>query len=86
MTTTPPQETYIMNARINARVLFDAIGELKKMQSQWNALDYGNTLPNGDGVNAGITSAQVGAVVFATADAFETLLGQGHATNLASIL
>ncbi len=86
MTTTPAQETYIMNVRIQARAVLNGIIELKAMQTQWNALDYGNTLPDGDGSNAGITADQVGAVVFATADAFETLLGNGHATNLASIL
>ena len=64
---------------------------LKDLQLQWNALDYGNAqnsdrLPNGDGVNEGITAAQVGAAVFDTANAVTTLLGQGHATNLARLL
>lgn len=86
MTTTPAQENYIMDARIQARAIFNGIEKLKSMQAQWNALDYGTTLPAGDGVNDGITKAQVSAVVFTTADAFQTLLDAGHGTNLASIL
>ena len=53
---------------------------------EWNALDYGTTLDAGEGENAGIVRADVGAVVFGTADALRTVLNSGHATNMAKLL
>jgi type 1 fimbria pilin len=76
------KQDYITNVRIQATKFVDAYNELQKAQLEWNALDYSNTLPNGEGQNLGITKSEVGAVVFDTTDAIETLLGQGHATNL----
>jgi hypothetical protein len=65
----------------DAKVIWDAIHRLKgPLQSEWNAGDYGNTLPDGSDLQgagdqfAGITNAQVGAVVFASADALKTAL------------
>ena len=46
----------------------------------------GYTLPDGSGENDGITKAEVGAVVFDTANALVTLLNAGHATNMAKLL
>lgn len=74
------------DARRNAKALWNAIETLQAMQDQWNALDYGNTLADGDGNNAGLTKDDVGAVVFATTNAFKGLFSAGHATNLAKLL
>ena len=56
------------------------------MQREYNALDYGNTLPDGSGENEGISKAEVGAVIFDTANALVALLDTGHATNMAKLL
>ena len=80
------EQDYITLARSANRKIWDGINELKGLQAEWQALDYGNTLENGAGENEGITSAEIGSVVFATADAFETLLNAGHATNMANLL
>lgn len=79
-------ENFITNARREAQKFYDSYHSLKKMQTQWNALAYGDALPAGAGENTGITKTEVGAVVFDTVDAVTTLLGQGHATNLAKLL
>lgn len=80
------ESDYISNAREAARQLWDAVNTLVAMQRQWNALDYGNTLPAGEGENAGLTDTEVGAVVFDTANAIVAVFGQGHATNIAKLL
>lgn len=77
---------YITRVRYLNRQLWDAILNLQECQTQWNALDYGNTLPDGAGSNDGITAAQVGAVVSDTANAFVAVLDTGHATNMAKLL
>ena len=56
------------------------------LQREYNALDHGNTLDDGEGSNTGVTKEEVGAVVFDTANAMVTLLGAGHATNMAKLL
>jgi hypothetical protein len=81
------QATFITDARTQAKKLLDAILALESMQTEWNALDYLNTLTEGSvGDNEGYTAAEVGAVVFDTANAFRGLLNTGHATNLARLL
>jgi hypothetical protein len=80
------ENDYIGEARAAAREVWDGISKLKALQREYNALDYGTTLDTGAGDNAGITAAQVGAVVFDTANALETVLAAGHATNLAKLL
>jgi hypothetical protein len=80
------EQDFITIAREAARQVWEGINTLKSLQREWNALDYGNTLPDGEGANAGITEAEVGAVVFATADALEDTLDAGHATNIAKLL
>lgn len=75
-------DDFVTEVRSAARALWEAENTLKALQREWNALDYGNTLPD----TQGLTSAQVGAVVFAAADAIETVLGTGVATNIARVL
>jgi hypothetical protein len=57
------------------------------LQAQWNALDYGNTLTNADftGDNEGLTAANIGSVVFDTANADQATFNAGNATNVARI-
>ena len=80
------EQDYISTVRALNRQLWEALNGLKSLQREWSALDYGNTLDAGTGANAGISGADVGAVVFATADAITTLLDTGHATNMAKLL
>lgn len=77
---------YISAVREANRQVWDGINTLKALQREWQALDYGNTLPDGEGGNEGYTSAEIGAVVFATTDALSALLDGGHATNMANAL
>lgn len=80
------EQDYISAARTAAKNVWDGINTLKSLQREWNALDYGNTLADGEGANAGVTRAEVGAVVFDSANALETTLNTGHATNFAKVL
>ena len=80
------QQDFISNARTANKQIWDGINALVAMQREWNALDYGNTLDDGLGENADYTAAEIGAVVFDTANAFVAVLGQGHATNMAKLL
>ena len=80
------QADYISEARAANRQVWEGINTLKSLQREYSALDYGNTLPDGSGENDGITKAEVGAVVFDTANALVTLLDAGHATNMAKLL
>lgn len=80
------QSDYISEARQVARNLWNSILALEALQSEYNALDYGNTLLDGEGENAGVTKTEVGAVVFDTANAMRVVLDAGHATNLARLL
>lgn len=79
-------QLYYNRTRASANKLWYAYLELKDLQTQWNALDYGNTLSPGTGSNAGLTQAEIGAVIFDTSNAITTLFSQGHATNLAKLL
>ena len=80
------QSDYISEARAANRQVWEGINTLKSLQREYNALDYGNTLPDWSGENDWITKAEVGAVVFDTANALVTLLDAGHATNMAKLL
>jgi hypothetical protein len=80
------EQDFITIARQHNRAVWEALHALKAMQAEWNALDYGNTLDDGDGSNIGITSAEVGSVVFGTTDAMHVVLAAGHATNMAKLL
>jgi hypothetical protein len=80
------ENDYITEARAANRAIWNGINALKALQPEWNALNYGETLDEGTGENAGIAGADVGAVVFDTADALAQLLASGHATSMAKLL
>jgi hypothetical protein len=75
------QEEYVAAVRAANKQVWDGINNLVELQRQWNALDYGHTL-----TLTGYTAAEIGAVVFDTANAMVTVLGAGHATNMAKLL
>jgi len=75
-------EEYVEEVRALNKQAWEGILGLLKLQEEWNALDYANTLPT----VSGFTSAQVGAVVFAAAGALKTTLDSGIATNMAALL
>lgn len=81
-------EDFYSETKVHAKAIWEAIHELKSLQAEYNALDYGSTLPDADaeGANAGLTKVEVGAVIFASTDAILTLFDDGHATNLAKLL
>lgn len=79
-------QDYISTVRAANKAIWDGINTLVSAQREWNALDYGNTLPVGEGGNDGITKTQVGSVTFDTANALVGVLGAGHATNMAKLL
>jgi hypothetical protein len=79
-------QAFYMDAKEHTRALWEALHSLLAMQTRWNALDSGNTMGAGEGSNLGLVAADVGAVVFASADAIKGLLDGGHATNMAKLL
>ena len=79
-------QNYISGIRASNRKIWEGIQELVSAQQEWNALDYGNTLPDGDGENAGLTHIEIGAVAFDTANALRGVQNSGHATNMAKLL
>jgi len=81
------KQAFINTARAHARALWAAHRGLLQLQAEWNALDYGNDLEAGDftGDNEGLTGANIGSVVFDTADAIAVVMATGHATNVATI-
>lgn len=86
MATADRKKEYYTAVREANRAVWNGINTLVALQREWNAEDYGNTLGNGTGPHEGITSTQVGAVVFDSADAFVTVLATGVATNMANLL
>ncbi len=81
------EQDFITAARAANRQIWDGYHALRALQDEWSALDYGNTLDDGEGPNAGILAADVGAVVFATTDEIKLrIFDTGHATNLAKLL
>jgi hypothetical protein len=79
------QDVYT-EARNAARKIVEANNELKALSIEWNALDYGTTLPPGEGANEGLDKGQIGNVVFGTQTAIQAMLDAGHATNLYTII
>lgn len=77
---------YYTRVRMANQQVWEGLNDLKALQREWNASDYGTTLPAGEGPHAGLVRADLGSVVFATADAISTLLDSGHATNMAKLL
>ncbi len=45
------QQDYISAVRTANRQVWEGINELKALQREWQALDYGTTLPDGEGAN-----------------------------------
>lgn len=80
------EQDYISEAREANRAIWDGINKLVALQREHQAMDYGTTLPPGEGNNEGITKVEVGAVVFDTANALVAVLNAGHATNMAKLL
>jgi hypothetical protein len=81
------EQDFISAARTLNKQVWDGINGLVALQREWDALDYSNTLDDGEGTNEGVTKLEVGAVVFDTANAMVTeVLGAGHATNMAKLL
>ena len=79
------QDFYTL-ARQQNKAIWDGINALVAMQREWNAMDFGTTLDDGEGANAGLTKTDIGAVVFDTANAMVAVLAAGHATNMARLL
>lgn len=80
------EQDYITIVRQYNRGIWEGIHALVAMQAEWNALDYSTTLDPGEGANEGITEAEIGAVLFDTMTAFQAVLADGHATNMAKLL
>lgn len=78
-------EAYYAFVKQNVSALVTSYNNLKgRGQFQWNALDYGNTLPAPE--SGEFVAADAGAAVFGTMDAIEALMNAGHATNLSKLL
>lgn len=80
------EQEFITKVRAANKQIWEGPNTLKALQREWTALDYGATLDAGSGDNAGVAAAEVGAVLFDTANAFEGVLNAGHATNMAKLL
>ena len=80
------EQQYYTEVRAANRSLWDAINTLVSLQQEWNALDYGTTLDDGQGDHVGLTKTELGMVAFDSANAFVAVLGAGHATNMAKLL
>jgi hypothetical protein len=67
--------------------VWEGLNDLLELQKQWNALDYGSTLIVAEsGAKEGLLPANIGAVVFDTANAIQVVLNEGYATNMAKLL
>ena len=81
------EQDYITEARVAARKVWEGMHELLTLQTEWNALDYANTLDDGDGDNTGVTKAFVSSAVFDTANEIKLrIIDTAHKTNLARLL
>ena len=81
------KQAFINAARDAATKRWEYQQTCLRLQAEWNALDYGTALVQADftGDNEGITPAQIGAVVFDTANLDQATLDVGSATNIARI-
>ena len=77
------QDEYKALVRAKNKQIWEALRDLQALQSEWNALDYLNTLVTEP---TEPTAAEFGAVVFGAADALEATLAGGVATNMAKLL
>lgn len=80
------KQDFITEVRNANRKIWDGINDLVALQREWTALDYGTTLPLGEGDNDGITNAQVSDVLFTSTNALVATLNSGHSTNMAKLL
>lgn len=81
------EQDYITAARAANRQIWDGIHGLLALQTEWNALSYGTELDTGEGENAGISGAEVGAVIFDTANELKLrIFDTGHSANMAKLL
>lgn len=81
------EQDFITETRNDVKVFWDAYHKLIARQTEWNALDYGTNLDDGEGANLGYTAAEVGAVVFDTMNEVKLrIFDTGHKTNLAKLL
>lgn len=85
-------QDYISSQRSSAQQIFTGINNLIIAQQLWNGRAYGDQTPGGTGLadgenqNEGISAAEVGAVVFDTANALKALLDGGHIGNIVKLL
>jgi hypothetical protein len=88
MATDARKSDFISEAREAARDLWNAQQKFIGLQAEWNGQDYGNTITAEDfsGSNEGLTTANIGAVVFDTANAVQAVMAAGHATNVTNLL
>ena len=81
------ESDFITEARQHVRNFWEAYHALLVMQTEWNALDYGNTLDPGTGANEGVTKTEVGAAIFDTINEVKLrIFDTAHKTNLAKLL
>jgi len=88
MATDPRKSDFISEARQETRKFWSAYLKLLSFQNEWNAQSYSTTMDTEDftNENAGLTAAQIGAVVFDTMNAVKAQMDAGHATNVTNIL
>lgn len=74
---------HVSRVRQTAAQLIDGVDKLQALKREWDALGYSAAIIESGiiGDNAGVTGADI-AAVYVTLDALNTLLAQGHATNL----
>lgn len=77
----------ITQIRQAATDLVTAIERLQALKQDWIYMDLGNVLTEADFIeqHSGLAVADIVAVGGTTLQALETLLGQGHGTNLYKI-
>lgn len=87
MATTTQKSDFISQTRQVSTDLIDAYNALITMRTEWYALNLGTEIKDEDfvGENEGLTVYDLSAVIGTTLTAIESLMGQGHATNLYKI-
>lgn len=77
---------FVTDMRVAAGVILTAMDRLHALRKEWDALDYGTTLPPEAFAeeNADVTADEL-ASVFVTEDALESLLSSGHYSNLYAV-
>lgn len=74
---------YVERLRGDVRGFIAAFNKIKADRAEWDALDLGNVIQQGDiPSGSGITTADLAAAIGTTVDALNALLAAGHATNL----